>query len=52
MRHIYPVAVKLAATLNSLAEMQRDVHSTVTAEDIISKATDEEIMFFYVRMCL
>lgn len=52
MRHIYPVAATLAATLNLLADKQRDVHAKLTAEDIMCKATDEEIMFFYVRMCL
>ena len=51
-RKIYPVAVVLAATINAITENRRDVCKEVTAEDIMKKATDEEIMFFYVRMCL
>ena len=51
-RTIYPVAAVLAATINVMTEHRRDVCKQVTAEEIMEKATDEEIMFFYVRMCL
>ena len=51
-RTIYPVAAVLAATINVMTEHRRDVSRKVTAEEIMEMATDEEIMFFYVRMCL
>ena len=51
-RTIYPVALVLAATINELTEHRRDVCKRITAQEIMNKATDEEIMFFYVRMCL
>lgn len=51
-RTIYPVALVLAATINDMTANRRDVCKAITAQDIMNKATDEEIMFFYVRMCL